>query len=53
MFLSITNLKNKIKKYLKLMAISSVFVFFWWITLAGDLLFETIKDAQEEMIYPW
>ena len=53
MFLSITNLKNKIKKYLKLMAISSVFVFFWWITLAGDLLFETIKDAKQEMIYPW
>ena len=35
------------------MAISSVFVFFWWITLAGDLLFETIKDAKQEMIYPW
>ena len=53
MFCGRNNLKSKIKKYLKLVIIPSVLLFFWWITLATDLLSQTISISQKEMIYPW
>ena len=50
----IFNFNTELTKSAKLIIISSILLIFWWMVLAdNDLLYETIRPSQEEIIFPW